>query len=375
MVSRKEKFGFQVSNAEAEDYLKCLDYFRKAQQLELAGDDNTLVNELYEKCLSIRYSYPTKSMLTIDLPDNYTSERTQNKICDDSDNDVDELNIIPVVSISKEINPFTLFPVEIWENILLNIKNDRTSKSLAAAFPALSYMKRKLDLNYFIPKLVGTCGIVYKFSFKNSSFVYENIEACCRVLAGYSIYLLFHNDKDKMYTVRYNQENNEITALPLNDFLSSLYYNEQSYGCIYKVTQQDSDKNPKIDFNESVDRNYMLLKHFSGVDINSEFSCKIKFESTNDKQIDDSIENSDVINIMDNLYPSDYFSRYLWRQFEDDGEQGYGQYLQNIVEKDLPGAAMVRSLTNSCTFDGDEYCYCSMTEENEALTTACQASK
>lgn len=380
MVSRKEKFGFQVSNVEAEDYLKCLDYFRKAQQLELAGDDNTLVNELYEKCLSIRYSYPTKSMLRMDLHGNYTSERTdlsQNKICDNSDNCVDDLNIfIPVISKSKEINPFTLFPVEIWENIFLNIENDRTSKSLAAAFPALSCIKRKFDLNYFVPKLVETRGIVYKFSFKNSSFVCENIEACCRVLAGYSIYLLAHNDKDKMYTVRYNQENNEVTAIPLNDFLSSLYYNEQSYGCIYKVTQHDDEKNPENDFNESVDRNYMLLKHkkdFSGVDITSEFSCKIKFEFTDDKQIDDSIENSDVINIMDRLYTSNYISRYFWRQFEDDGEQGYGQYLQNIVEKGVPGAAIVRSLTNSCTFGDYEYCYCLITEENEALTTACKS--
>jgi len=79
-----------------------------------------------------------KSMLTMDLHDNYTSERTQNTICDDSDNDVDDLNIfIPVVSKSKEINPFALFPVEIWENIFLNIENDGTSKLLAAAFPAL----------------------------------------------------------------------------------------------------------------------------------------------------------------------------------------------------------------------------------------------
>eukprot|EP01084_Bolivina_argentea_P019046 35440_1 len=49
--------GFAVSSDESKYYLKCLNYFRNAQQFELNGNKKQ-ANIFYEKSLNLRYSFP-----------------------------------------------------------------------------------------------------------------------------------------------------------------------------------------------------------------------------------------------------------------------------------------------------------------------------
>ena len=61
LVRRTEKpLGFAVCSDEEEDYLACLNYFREAQQMELNSSKETLglIDQFYERSLSIRYCYP-----------------------------------------------------------------------------------------------------------------------------------------------------------------------------------------------------------------------------------------------------------------------------------------------------------------------------
>ena len=96
----------------------------------------------------------------------------------------------------------------------------------------------------------------------------------------YSFYLMGHDSCSNMYTVRFNPDTQDVSALPLGKLLHDTFYNRPCYGSIYRVVTQDSKvRNPEKDFRESVDRRHMTLRQnaeFFGVELVNSFYVKTK---------------------------------------------------------------------------------------------------
>ena len=291
-----KKFGFSVSLNEQDDYFQCLKTFREAQSHEL---DNLHEDacKFYEICLSIRYSYPTKEMIFkkskmhgINYGNNISikNENSKNKInvistvtndqkveCNSSQESYDA-NCYKATTHECEVNKLT---ADIWLEIMLFLEYIDI-ENLTIVFPHLSSFKRMLYKAYIIPSVELRDGVFTKFTYKSYDFVKNNIEGCCRVLAIYSVYLLGHSSDNNAYTVNYNPETNEVTSIPLNNLLYCVFYEEPSYGSVFKVNQADDLRtDEEKDFFNSVDRNFMLLrygKEFLGVDVAEHFCCNVK---------------------------------------------------------------------------------------------------
>ena len=261
MLQRKEKpVGFSVSIKEKDDYFKCLNYFREAQQQELNGKPNE-AGQLYERALSVRYCYPA---------------------------------ILGNVKFSKEfdstVSAINLLPSVIWENIFVYL-NGQDAERLIYAFPDLRSIKQLHELRFasevkvlpddkrpkFYPEVEYQHEIYTCFRFSDVDFFRANETGCCRVAAMYSFFLLGQNPSNKMYPVRFNPDTQEVCALPVESLLWSTFYNQPCYGAVYKVRQHDKKKNPCKDFAASVDRNYMSIRHsaeFIGVDVEDTFQVR-----------------------------------------------------------------------------------------------------
>ena len=314
---RNEKCGFTVSAEEKDDYLSCLNTFREAQQAEL-GAIGTAAG-LYEKCLSIRYHYPTNEMIS--MKDKYNS-------IDMLDSQESSQGYGQSYSSMSEsvVTPFLLFPPEILQYIMTYVTGEADLLSLALAYPTLLPLKKGFDAEKMIPDIDYNEGIFSKFTFNNAEFAEVYIEECCRIAALYSVYLLGHNKDAKTYTVQYSQEKGEVVAIGLRQLLKDVFYEEESYGAIFKVLQQGEKPNARDDFIGSVDRRFIAEKYnseFLGIDIEQEFQCKLKVTSELDFQFDgesfseydpgdmwdeikeyniDNIGNPDYLNCYDRLF-------------------------------------------------------------------------
>ena len=283
------KFGFSLSLNEQDDYFQCLKTFRDAQSHEL---DNLHEDacKFYEICLSIRYSYPTKEMILEHSERNAINYGNNASI--EIENTEKEINVISTVmedDQKEECNSYQatshfgseidILTADIWLKIMLFL-GYIDIENLTIVFPHLSSFKRMLYKAYIIPSVELRDGVFTKFTYKSYDFVKNNIEGCCRVLAIYSVYLLGHSPDNNTYTVNYNPETNEVTSIPLYNLLYCVFYEEPSYGSIFKVMQGDGlRKNEEKDFFNSVDRYFMLLrygKEFLGVDVAEEFCCNLK---------------------------------------------------------------------------------------------------
>ena len=256
VVRRSSKeFGFAVENWETKDYMTCLNYFRNAQQQELHGNFD-VASDLYEKALSIRYCYPS---------------------C---------INHLPEADVNT--SGYNRFPLEIWLHIF-KFLSGYDAQNLVYAYPELNPILAtweetrrnavpKLSDAPYIPKVRFQKGVVTSFVFSNAQFFNENKEECCRVAAMYSFFLLGHAPQDDVYTVKYNPDTQDVCTVALETLLTDVYYGQRCYGSVYNVRQQDQNtRNPKKDFEGSVDRNYMLVKHgteFTGVELPGSFSTK-----------------------------------------------------------------------------------------------------
>ena len=275
MLKRKDKpFGFSISIQEKEDYFKSLNYFREAQQKELVGDKNE-ASQFYERALSLRYCYP--AALSNSKPSN---------------------------SLIFSTSATNIFPYVVWGKIFFYL-NGQDAERLVYAFPDLRSVKILQDQRFasilqglperkrpkFYPKVEYQQGIYTCFKFSDADFFESNVEGCCRVAAMYSFFLLGQSPSDKMYPVRFNPDTQEVCVMPLDTLLWSAFYNEACYGAIYKVKQQDKKENPKTDFAESVDRNYMSMRHsaeFIGVDLADNFRVKTTGFNNSDDELTDS---------------------------------------------------------------------------------------
>ena len=167
VVKRSMKeFGFAVQECEKEDYMKCLNYFREAQQQEL-NNNHDIASDLYEKALSIRYCYP--------------------KCIDKVDDTIDT-------------SGFKRFSPEVWLHIF-NFLSGYDVQNLVYAYPELNFVMAtweqqqrnsapKLSNAPYIPKVRFQKGVVTSFIFPDANFFHEKKKECCRVAAMYSFFLL-----------------------------------------------------------------------------------------------------------------------------------------------------------------------------------------
>ena len=206
MLKRTEKpFGFAVSKEEQDDYFKCLNYFREAQQEELDSKADEAA-ELYERALSIRYSYPSALK---------THSQSEWKVCPPSITDI--------------------LPAVVWENIF-SCLSGKDAEHLIYAFPDLIPVKKLQEGRFacklktimdgkrpkVLPRVGKKHGIYTRFEFPDAEFFKRNRDGCCRVAAMYSFFLLGNKSSDEMYTVRFNPETQEVYALPLEQLCWTL---------------------------------------------------------------------------------------------------------------------------------------------------------
>ena len=379
MLKRKDKpFGFSVSIQEKEDYFKCLNYFREAQQKELVGDSNE-ASHFYERALSLRYCYP--AALSNSKPSN---------------------------TLIFSTSATNIFPYVVWEKIFFYL-NGQDAERLVYAFPELRSVKILQDQRFastlqglpetkrpkFYPKVEYQQGIYTCFKFSDADFFESNVEGCCRVAAMYSFFLLGQSPSDNMYPVRFNPDTQEVSVMPLDSLLWSAFYNEACYGAIYKVKQQGKKENPKRDFTASVDRNYMSLRHsaeFIGVDVADNFRLKVDGFISEDEKCEDkayeiylrmieklgSHENLNIRfrgKISENIRETfDHWKTFsCWTpdlRFLSGTPTGKEIYLDKLLlshkERACISAALVSSIDEPVDMSED-FCYCGMSETVSGL--------
>ncbi len=272
-----KEFGFAVAECEKKDYMVCLNYFREAQQQELNRNFD-IASDLYEKALSIRYCYPSG-----------IKEKPK---------DIDT-------------SGYTRFPSDVWLHVF-NFLSGYDVQNVVYAYPELNLVmatweqrQRNSAFNLskssvgYLPTIRFQKGVVTSFVFPDAEFFKENKSECCRVAAMYSFFLLGHSPQDDTYTVRYNPDTQEVCVVALATLLADVFYGRRCYGSVYNVQQQDPQtRDPKKDFEASVDRSYMLMKHgaeFTGVELPDSFYTKSVVHITSDVEDgDDDGGNDDV---------------------------------------------------------------------------------
>ena len=273
VVNRHDKsYGFVVSEEEKVDYLQCLNLFREAQSLELAREKEK-AGDFYERALSIRYCYPMA------LQEKWNATHDKNIAFWDN----------------------YMLPSIVWYRIF-DFLSGKDIENVIRAYPEFSLTQAewetrrcKEDVNTskgnpsYIPIVESQFGIFTKFRFKDDKFFFDNEEACVRVAAMYSFYLLGHRAEDQFYTVRYNPETQEVIGVALKSLLRDVFLNRPCYGAIYAVMQQDPDsKNIAEDFQASVDRSYMTMRHgaqFLGGAIGDEMKVRSHFVNVSEEDL------------------------------------------------------------------------------------------
>jgi len=318
--------GFVVHQLEKKDYDLTLTYFRTAQQLEIGlasvhgANRKKLVNELYERTLSIRYSYPRVLLAKLN------ASQDSDKMEITSEADMTEYLVSLPYFIWETIFDYAgplaaeyiayIFPYQLgvvraeWEqrrrrkgNELMELIQTGglfiTARSKSYFSSPVRVRKTSLsdsgkqkeseissggdrvdcDEALFIPHLNYHVGPVTRLSFRSRNFFEENTEGCLRVAAVYAFSALGINTDDPMeglrrYTVRYNPETGSVCSVSLFSLLSAAFDQKPCYdNCCYYMVKQGGDKEqPALDFKHSVDRNYMLVKHHKenvGVDLNT----------------------------------------------------------------------------------------------------------
>ncbi len=264
-----KEFGFAVAECEKKDYMVCLNYFREAQQKELNRNFD-VASDLYEKALSIRYCYPSG-----------IKEKPK---------DIDT-------------SGYTRFPSDVWLHVF-NFLSGYDVQNVVYAYPELNLVmatweqrRRNSAFNLskssvgYLPTIRFQKGVVTSFVFPDAEFFKETKSECCRVAAMYSFFLLGHSPQDDTYTVRYNPDTQEVCVVALETLLADVFYGRRCYGSVYNVQQQDPQtRDPKKDFEASVDRSYMLMKHgaeFTGLELPDSFCTKSVVHITSDEEDSD----------------------------------------------------------------------------------------
>ncbi|KAJ3100208.1 hypothetical protein HDU97_002440 [Phlyctochytrium planicorne] len=270
--------GFIVSEPETKDYQMALSFFREAQQMELEKNPEK-AGELYERCLSIRYSYPQCLAPQSKIRPVAVFERLPTEIL------VRVAETISALDCQKLVLAFpNLFWMrQVTERHLAN--RLRNSKAINEIIPL-----PKDPTDVLMPEMVDVSGISCGLIFQDAAYFRENIEAFCRAAAMLAFFQFGHCKNPKAYTVSYNPVTQEVTAVDFKDVVAAAFYNRPLYGSIFKVYPQTKGQasyisvrflegtfklsyanqvNPAADFNHCVDRSYMSCRfgsQFIGTD-------------------------------------------------------------------------------------------------------------
>ncbi|CAF3941975.1 unnamed protein product, partial [Rotaria sp. Silwood1] len=153
------------------------------------------IEELYERALSIRSSYPC--LLELKLKESVINE--QNKL-------IEQL------------------PTEIWLSIFKHI-DKQDIQNLTFAFPDFQSLKtiweneelKKFEKNLFREKFIPTIVNQYfdqpLFCFVDSNFFFQHIDQCCRIAAIYAFFLLGHEKDSRTYTIHYDRNTQAVYLL------------------------------------------------------------------------------------------------------------------------------------------------------------------
>ncbi|KAJ3140368.1 hypothetical protein HK100_010161 [Physocladia obscura] len=260
-----------VEVEEAEDYKMCLEYFRQAQRLELAGKEKA-AGELYERCLSIRHAYPAKR-LKIQL----SVARSAKTV-----NHLKKLPANLLCIVGKILSPFEL-------------------ESLVLAFPALLWLQRFIK-NFHETIFQQTKNVIFQqASFgttKTVAFPIEFYEAhedqCCR-MAAMNAFFGVGNPENKNFAIAYSPLTHEVTTVNWHELMLSSFHNIPLNGCVFRVDYQSD--NPEFSqetaleiFNQQADAKLLSTLfdsclHGSLVHDNSEFPIDLydEFASSSTK--------------------------------------------------------------------------------------------
>lgn len=263
---------------ESNDYLKSLNYFREAQQLELQISSNNKAtetynkrkaNEFYERSLNIRYSYPAKL-----LNSNKNEIKQRSKLCMD-------VNVIWMIifdfcdlreiELMSYLYPTVLYPlIKLWQNI--------DAKQQEAAW-------KDVDIDSDDPKPLFIPNIFYSFAsynifqFQNADFFYENEQQCLKVAAIYAFALMSNkyqkkNQSPQQYIVQYNPYSQKVLTIPFHQLLNDVFYDKKCFGAYFKMN------NDKKMVSHNLDRTHMSLSYgaqFVGGSLIDEENFKFKY--------------------------------------------------------------------------------------------------
>ncbi|KAJ3101246.1 hypothetical protein HDU97_001543 [Phlyctochytrium planicorne] len=256
--------GFVVSEAETKDYQMALSYFREAQQMELKKNVEK-AGELYERCLSIRYSYPMCLVETTKMPW---------ELC--------WLSRLPpeiMARIAEKMSPLSAqklvlaFPNLLWIQSLTElhhtsfIQNSFAFKQLKSVEIFRSDPKRVMvddelgvdSSDFCWPDVSNIKGSSCGFYFDDIDFFKANIEGCCRAIAMLAFFEM--GDCVGTYTVSYNPVTQEVKKVDFKEIVAAAFYNKPCYGSIFKVVRKTPfEVDPRADFEHSVDRTYMTRR-------------------------------------------------------------------------------------------------------------------
>ena len=241
--------GFQLDPLEKSDYQNALLYFREAQSNELQKS-KLKANNLYERCLSLRYSYPHS--LIYKLENNIQNENDKEGEKDGKwfcKNYFEKLpwfawNLIfdylgerGAKNFAEAFpNPIGFFQLE-WERLLtsraqsLNLQlisrdnqfENEEKKKVENEKKKKKKEKKKVEkdereeiinnieiedeeLLKMIPILLYTFGVISCFKFTDKNFFEENLEQCLKVAAVYSFTLLGQSKRPIEVEGRPNQK-------------------------------------------------------------------------------------------------------------------------------------------------------------------------
>eukprot|EP00111_Clytia_hemisphaerica_P021207 TCONS_00062466-protein len=275
------------SPTEQHDYNRCLELFCEAKKLESDEEfdvdfDNTGPIKCYEKYLSILYSYQRGIQPLETNFEDYDFSQTPIPCSPETVSILGE-----IMNHEANSDPFNIFSVEIWFEIMRHIEDPKSMKSLCKAFPGLNPIMKKILLKKIIPTVEKSNGIYGKFSFTDMKFVYENKSKIAKVLSIYATILLGNDLKDKnYYLVSFNKKTKELHEEALEDILYSVFHSERVPDTmVFKIKQQSSSKDLWQDFFYSMDRHF-LAKYLGiaeiGVDVRSEIRSKVSCPEEDD---------------------------------------------------------------------------------------------
>ena len=306
---RKKYQQFAISSYESKDYINCINYFREAQQQELAGNYKES-NRFYELCLSLRYLYPVK--LAMDLINNENNNNNHNNRNRQKLMEIpfDIWKVIFNYTPAREIEivsllfPNILYPIikiyrkqqnqfERSGNLNDNYYDRLKSDVFKHEFNPLKLSNKQLDnLPLYIPNLLMQYGSFNLFEFRDVKFYNKHKKQCNFVIAMYSLYLFSNSSKYNYYVFKYNPFTQNIKCVSLFQLLKDVFYSRKCFGKYFKIMKkrecpdntqkqkfQNQNKNKmenesKSDvykilddkklqnlFDKSIDREYMTLVH------------------------------------------------------------------------------------------------------------------